>query len=100
MEEGVNVGIVTENSLEKARKYSQDRNYGRAFAHYLVVFQLSRPEERKQYEKDFVTVLHIWGSTLYKKGRYEDIFRCYNLALSYFPNNVEILNNLGVHALK
>lgn len=96
----VNVAVVALSSLEKARKYTVEKNYGRAFAHYLVVFQLLEPEARKNYESEFVCVLHVWGNLLYNRAQYDDVFRCYNLALSYFPDNVEILNNIGVHALK
>lgn len=91
---------VVSDSLLKARQYYENRNYGRAFAHYLVVFQLLEPDARQQYEKEFATTLHLWGSLLHKRGKFDDVFRCYRLATTYFPNSVEIINNLGVHSLK
>lgn len=99
MAESGNIKILAD-SLLKAKKYHEEKNYGRAFAHYLVVFQLLQPEARKSYQKEFIDILYLWGSILHRREKYEDVFRCYNLALTYFPACVDILNNLGVHALK
>ncbi|GLV33091.1 Arginine methyltransferase 2 [Carabus blaptoides fortunei] len=91
---------VIEDSLIKGRKYSEEGNFGRSFAHYLVVLHLIPPYLRQEFEEEFTHVLNHWGNELHRRSEYEDVFRCYHIAVKYFPTNVDILNHLGAHALK
>lgn len=86
-------------SLEKAKIYYANGNYGRAFAHYLVYFQLY-PNERSNHQHDFVIILCNWGLFLEEQNRIEDLCKCYIQAMTYFPRSCIILNNFGAHLLR
>lgn len=90
------VGI---NSLERAKIYLHERNYGRAFAHYLVYFQLVE-DGRGDHEKEFANTLAIWGKVLEQNNRVEDLCKCYLQGLNYFPSNTKILNNFGAALMR
>lgn len=45
-------------------------------------------------------ILGKWGTELENKGRYDDLFKCYEQAVDVFPDNENILNNLGAHLLR
>ncbi|KRT83852.1 Tetratricopeptide repeat-containing protein, partial [Oryctes borbonicus] len=74
-------------------------NYGRAFAHYLVFFELVGHKKDK-YEKQFAEILCVWGKFLEERNQVEDLCKCYLQALNYFPLNTQILNNFGAHLLR
>ncbi|KAF4525718.1 hypothetical protein B566_EDAN011895 [Ephemera danica] len=41
-----------------------------------------------------------WGHSLEQQKRYKDLFHCYEQALEVFPDNEEVLNNLGAHLFR
>lgn len=90
---------VVDDSLAKARKYSELQNYGRSFAHYLVCFELDQ-DSRTHNARDFAEVLCAWGNVLEEQERFSDLYKCYQQALQYLPQDAEILNNFGSHLLR
>lgn len=87
------------DSLAKARLYNENRTYGRAFAHYLVYFQLF-PSNKTDHLEDFVSTLYNWGIYLESTDRVENLCKCYIQAMTHFPENTVILNNFGAHLLR
>lgn len=90
---------VVEESLAKAKHYSASKNYGRAFAHYLVCFELDE-NLKSQNVSDFADILCVWGNILVGQERFADLYKCYQQALHYLPHDVNILNNFGSHLLR
>lgn len=91
---------IAEESLENARKYLKENNYGRAFAHYLIVLQLLDSELRKDFEEEFCFTWLLWKNTLHERRKYIDVITCHDLAESYFPKGVKELNDFGILSLK
>lgn len=92
---------VAVDSFKKAKNYEKVSNYGRAFAHYLVFFELIESlQKRRKCEKQFTEVLCIWGKLLEERNQIEHLCKCYLQGLNYFPLNVQILNNFGAHLIR
>ncbi|KAJ9595625.1 hypothetical protein L9F63_013177 [Diploptera punctata] len=87
---------VANKSRRQAEFYFEKGNAGRAFAHFLVALKLC-PSWKTEVNQQFVTTLCAWGETLDQQQRYKDLFSCYEQALEIFPDNEEVLNNLGSH---
>ena len=45
----------------------------------------------------YLSITGVWGEELDKQERHKDLFNCYEQALETFPDNEEVLNNLGSH---
>jgi type II protein arginine methyltransferase len=41
-----------------------------------------------------------WGKLLEVQERYADLFGCYEQAIEIYPENEQILNNLGAHLFR
>uniref|UniRef100_A0A1B6CI22 Tetratricopeptide repeat protein n=1 Tax=Clastoptera arizonana TaxID=38151 RepID=A0A1B6CI22_9HEMI len=89
----ITVGL---KSKQQAELYSQCGNFGRAFAHYLVVLKLL-PEFKEELKTTFSSTLCTWGEKLESQSRYADLFQCYEQAIEVFPENEQVLCNLGAH---
>lgn len=87
------------HSLKLAELYCLSKEYGKAFAHYLIYLEMC-PENREDWKREFIAVLYNWCNALEESGRIVDIFMTYNQALHYYPSSVEILSNLGAHLIR
>ncbi|PSN32052.1 putative protein arginine N-methyltransferase 9 [Blattella germanica] len=97
---------VANSSRKQAEIYSHKGNDGRAFAHYLMALKLC-PSWKTELSQQFITTLckeiyyfGSWGEKLDQQQRYKDLFNCYEQALEVFPDNEEVLNNLGSHLFR
>uniref|UniRef100_A0A1B6JHC6 Uncharacterized protein n=2 Tax=Homalodisca liturata TaxID=320908 RepID=A0A1B6JHC6_9HEMI len=90
---------VALKSKEQAQTYYEAGKFGRAFAHYLVALKLM-PEWKHELKENFSSTLCSWGSQLESQQRFKDLFNCYEQAVEIFPENEEVLCNLGAHLFR
>lgn len=90
---------VSQDSLHKALAYFNESNYGRAFAHFLVFFQLC-PDKKFEYESTFTIALNNFGIELDERNEVENICKVYIQGMNYFPDNLFILNNFARHLIR
>ncbi|KAG9480066.1 hypothetical protein GDO78_011857 [Eleutherodactylus coqui] len=81
-------------SLRSAELCLRERDYGTAYAHFLLVLSLA-PELRADYKETFQYALFRWAEELYSLSRNQDLFNCYEQALELFPNDDVICNSMG-----
>ena len=83
-------------SLEQARKYSNEQNFSRSFAHYLVFAQLDRAEFRRSHIEPFLDVTEEFIKQLktIDKHKIKDV---YEEALTALPDNCQLLTSFGSH---
>ncbi|CAH1777609.1 unnamed protein product [Owenia fusiformis] len=87
---------VGKRSLESAKKCIEEKNFGRAFAHFLLAQQLlPKLKTDAEIKNDFVYVLSQWTAELKEKGRIEDVLQCYEQACEICPENEVVHNNMG-----
>lgn len=91
--------IVVERSMQSAATCLVQQNYGRAFAHYLLVLKL-QPEKKKEIKENFALALQEWSEQLEQQGRLEDLFMCYQQACELFPECETMLNNMGAQLFR
>ncbi|XP_050416790.2 protein arginine N-methyltransferase 9 [Patella vulgata] len=91
--------FIVETSLKSANTCLLNRNYGRAFAHYLLVFKLDSSFKNK-LKKDFTYVMREWTEELETQNRIEDLFKCYEQACDVFPECETALNNIGAQLFR
>lgn len=77
----------------------QQRNYGRAFAHYLLVLKL-QPWQKPEIKDNFTLALKEWAEQLEHAGRMQDLFTCYEQACQLFPECEAMLNNMGAQLFR
>lgn len=94
-----NISLVSEDSLIKAVNYFNNRNYGRAFAHFMVFFQLC-PEQKHDYELIFSLALNNFGIELEERNEIENLCKVYIQGMNYFPDSLYILNNFARHLIR
>ncbi len=90
---------VSFRSLESAENCLVQANYGRAFAHYLLVLKLT-PDKKAEIKSNFTLALREWGQELEKQNRLDDVFMCYQQACELFPECDIMLNNIGAHLFR
>lgn len=90
---------VSIDSLSKALSYFNSSNYGRAFAHFLVFFQLC-PEQKYVHESTFTVALNNFGIELEERNEIENLCKIYIQGMNYFPDNLFILNNFARHLIR
>ncbi|XP_013393172.1 protein arginine N-methyltransferase 9 isoform X1 [Lingula anatina] len=88
-----NVWLVSK-SIQAAERCMQQKNYGRAFAHYLLVCRL-QPAKKHDIKETFSTAFREWSDELERKCRWEDLFKCFDQACQFFPECEQMLNNMG-----
>lgn len=95
-EQAITIGI---RSLKEAHRCFANQNYGMAFAHYLVVFEMI-PEEKVPNEIDFVIALRLWAEMLEDEQHVEDLCKIFIQAMNAFPNSVDIHHEFGSALLR
>ncbi|XP_044156330.1 LOW QUALITY PROTEIN: protein arginine N-methyltransferase 9 [Bufo gargarizans] len=81
-------------SVHSAELCLRDRDYGTAYAHFLLVLSLA-PELKEEFKETFQYALFKWAEELYALSRNRDLFSCYEQALKLFPNDDVICNSMG-----
>ena len=89
-------GKVAQFSLEQARKYLDQRNYARAFPHYLVFAQLKKEEFLRDHGPDFERVTAGFVEVL-KRVEPDKIDEVYDQALESHPRSAKLLTDHGSH---
>ncbi|XP_075055040.1 protein arginine N-methyltransferase 9 [Mixophyes fleayi] len=86
-------------SVQSAEHCLRERDYGTAYAHFLLVLSLA-PELKDQFKETFQYALFKWAEELYSLNRSQDLFSCYEQALDLFPNDDVICNSMGEHLFR
>ncbi|XP_075143797.1 protein arginine N-methyltransferase 9 isoform X2 [Leptodactylus fuscus] len=81
-------------SVHSAEQCLRARDYGTAYAHFLLVLSLA-PELKEDFKETFQYALFKWAEELYALSRSQDLFSCYEQALELFPNDDVICNSMG-----
>ncbi|MEE6461339.1 hypothetical protein FKM82_001264 [Ascaphus truei] len=81
-------------SVQSAQHCLQNRDYGTAYAHFLLVLSLA-PELKDGFKETFQYSLLKWAEELYALNRNRDLFNCYEQALELFPSDDVICNSMG-----
>ena len=89
-------GKVAQSSLEQARKYSGQRNYARAFPHYLVFAQLKKEEFQRDHGPAFERITSGFVEVL-KRVDPDKIAEVYDQALEILPRSAKLLTDHGSH---
>ena len=90
---------VSKRALQSAAECVQEGCYGRAFAHYILAFNLDK-EELKEHEETFCAVYNKWADDLISGGRIEDLFHCQEQVFELFPSYAPILNSIGTQLFR
>ena len=90
---------LSRKCLQHATACMHQRDYGRAFARYLLVLKLS-PDRKMDVREDFTLALREWGEELEKCGRVTDLLRCYDQGCQLFPECEAILSNMGAQLFR
>ncbi|KAF2905693.1 hypothetical protein ILUMI_00477 [Ignelater luminosus] len=90
---------VAADSLKKVHNYLKEEDWARAFAHFLVIFELY-PDRKRNFEVEFENVLSHLRLRLESQNRIENIFNCYVQAIRHFPTNVRMLNDFASYWLR
>ncbi|XP_071087204.1 protein arginine N-methyltransferase 9-like [Haliotis cracherodii] len=91
--------LVWQSSLASAKQCILKKNYGRAFAHFLLVLKLC-PGMKSALKDDFVLSMREWTEGLERQGRMHDMFKCYDQACELFPECEAALNNIGAQLFR
>ncbi|KAL3880349.1 hypothetical protein ACJMK2_032593 [Sinanodonta woodiana] len=94
-----NVDKIAEVSITNAKRSLISKNYGRAFANFLLFLKLA-PERRNEVREDFSLAMREWAERLEGEGRIGDLFKCYDQACELFPDNETVLNNIGAQLFR
>ena len=94
-----NTGRIAQVSLSSARACLVKKNYGRAFANFLLFLKLA-PRRCDEVRNEFSVAMREWSETLERDGKINDLFKCYDQACELFPNHDVILNNIGAQLFR
>ncbi|KAK3604567.1 hypothetical protein CHS0354_026258 [Potamilus streckersoni] len=94
-----NVDKIADVSFTNAKRSLINKNYGRAFANFLLFLKLA-PERRNEVREDFSLAMREWAERLEREGRIGDLFKCYDQACELFPDNETVLNNIGAQLFR
>ena len=86
---------VAQFSLDQISKYTRERNFARAFPHYLVFAQLKRDDFQRDHVTQFVDVTHGFVEKLKTINSEEKIAQVYDQALEVLPTHPQLLTNYG-----
>ncbi|XP_063776653.1 protein arginine N-methyltransferase 9 isoform X2 [Pseudophryne corroboree] len=86
-------------SVLSAEHCLRDRDYGTAYAHFLLVLSLA-PQLKDEFKETFQYSLFKWAEELYALNRSQDLFNCYEQALELFPKDDIICNSMGEHLFR
>ena len=81
-------------SLSSAEAFLQQFDYGKAFAHYLLVVQLM-PEKKAEVKEKFSLAFKEWSEELVDDDRVDELFKCYANAQELFPECETVVNTMG-----
>ncbi|XP_029459595.1 protein arginine N-methyltransferase 9 [Rhinatrema bivittatum] len=90
---------LVSRSLQSAQHCLENRDFGTAYAHYLLVLNLA-PELRNDLKEMFQFTLFKWAEELAALGRTRDVLDCYEQALELFPTAEVICNSMGEHLFR
>ncbi|XP_068961588.1 protein arginine N-methyltransferase 9 isoform X2 [Petaurus breviceps papuanus] len=90
---------LVSRSLQSAQHCVASRDFGTAYAHYLLVLSLA-PELRDDVKETFQYTLLKWAAELDSLNRVQDLFGCYEQALELFPDDEVICNSIGEHLFR
>ncbi|KAM8970500.1 protein arginine N-methyltransferase 9 isoform 2-T2 [Sarcophilus harrisii] len=90
---------LVSRSLQSAQHCLAGRDFGTAYAHYLLVLSLA-PELRDDVKETFQYTLLKWAEELDSLNRVQDLFGCYEQALELFPDDEVICNSIGEHLFR
>lgn len=90
---------LSQKCLQHATTCLHQRDYGRAFARYLLVLKLS-PDLKSDIRENFTLALREWGEELETSGRVTDLLQCYDQACQLFPECEAILSNMGAQLFR
>ena len=91
---------LVQESLRCASNCLKLKNYGRAYAHFLLVLQLKPDLKQTSLKEDFVLSLKEWTEHLERLGRIEDLFKCYDQTCDIFPECDVAMNNIGAQLFR
>ena len=84
---------VLQNSLSLARRYKSERRLARAFAHYLVSWQLAKTSDLNYLDpREVFTAFQELRDHLEENGRISDAFAAYEQALEVLPHNDDFIH--------
>uniref|UniRef100_A0A8C5P4C5 Protein arginine N-methyltransferase 9 n=1 Tax=Jaculus jaculus TaxID=51337 RepID=A0A8C5P4C5_JACJA len=86
-------------SLQSAEHCLGARDFGTAYAHYLLVLSLA-PELKDDVKETFQYTLFRWAEELDALNRIPDLLGCYEQALELFPDDEVICNSMGEHLFR
>uniref|UniRef100_A0A6I8NF26 Protein arginine methyltransferase 9 n=1 Tax=Ornithorhynchus anatinus TaxID=9258 RepID=A0A6I8NF26_ORNAN len=90
---------LVSRSLHSAQHCLDSRDFGTAYAHYLLVLNLA-PELKGDVKETFQYTLFRWAEELDALSRIPDLFGCYEQALELFPDDEVICNSMGEHLFR
>jgi len=90
---------LSQKCLQHATTCMHQRDYGRAFARYLLVLKLT-PDLKSDIRENFTLALREWGEELEMSGRVTDLLQCYDQACQLFPECEAILSNMGAQLFR
>ena len=86
-------------SLSKARHCLELRDYGRAFAYFLLFLKL-KPQNAKEVFIEFAFTSEQWFDKLETEKRLTDLFLCHDQACELYPKHEMILNSIGAQLFR
>ena len=90
---------IAQVSLSSARSCLGKKNYGRAFANFLLFLKLA-PERCEEVRNEFSVAMREWSESLERDRKIVDLFKCYDQACEMFPNHDTVLNNIGAQLFR
>ncbi|XP_048189705.1 protein arginine N-methyltransferase 9 isoform X1 [Perognathus longimembris pacificus] len=90
---------LVSRSLQSAEHCLAARDFGTAYAHYLLVLSLA-PELKDGVKETFQYTLFKWAEELDALSRIQDLLSCYEQALELFPDDEVICNSMGEHLFR
>ncbi|XP_014667348.1 PREDICTED: putative protein arginine N-methyltransferase 9 [Priapulus caudatus] len=87
---------VVSKSRVSAHHYIEKGNYGRGFAHYLVVLQLSPDSQKHEVKDEFVWCLQTWTNQLAQAERYDDMFKAFEQAVEIYPECEDVYYTMAL----
>lgn len=82
-----------------ARQMSSTGSYSKSFDLYMLAFDKD-PQLKQRLEPEFRVVLIRLNEVLVSAGKMEDIFANFGKAINAFPNNSNLLNDIGKYLYK
>lgn len=94
-----NVEEIARISLVNAKKCIESKNYGRAFANFLLFLKLD-PNHSSDVYMEFALASKKWFEKLEQEQRLCDLFKGYDQACEMYPNHEMVLNNIGAQLFR